>query len=93
MAVIALVTLLIGMPLWADGYTFNPLWGPIHAVRRFRWAILGALAIRWLLYTRASGSWRLPPLRSLLPSAVSLLLCLPVVYGLNRCVPRMVGKK
>jgi len=79
MAVIAIVTLLVGMPLWADGYTFNPLWGPIHAVRRFRWAILGALAIRWLLHARATGRWRLPPVRSLLPSAGSLLLSIVTI--------------
>ena len=79
MAVIAVVTLLVGMPLWADGYSFNPLWGPIHAVRRFRWAILAALAIRWLLHARATGSWRLPPPRRLLPSAGSLLLSIVTI--------------
>ena len=46
-AVVAAVATLIGLPLWSEGFGFNPLWGPFQALRRFGWAVLLALGIRW----------------------------------------------
>ncbi len=47
---------------------------------------------QWVL-AATGGSAFLITAAGLLTTAISLLLCLPVVYGLNRYVPRLVGKK
>ncbi len=84
LALLATVTLLVGLPLWNEGFAFNPLWGPFQALRRFGWAILGGLAIRWVWRARVTGSWKLPPPRTLWTSAASLVAC---VFALGLLMP------
>lgn len=46
----------------------------------------------WLLETQG-GSATMVTFAGLATTAVSLLLCLPLVYGFNRFTPRLIGKR